>query len=93
MSQTTTKGPWYATGSSPEGCVYAKDGELIVPWSPLLSERKMANARLIAQAPAMLALLRETLHALEHMTSEEFACGVDKPIRDKITALLKKIGG
>lgn len=58
MSQHTP-GPWYATASAPEGSVFSHDHELIVPWSPLQSDRKMANARLIAAAPEMLDALRE----------------------------------
>lgn len=65
-----TPGPWYVTGSSPEGCVYSSEHELIVPWSPLQSDRKMANARLIAAAPEMAEFIR----ALNHVGSDEGYC-------------------
>ena len=71
-----TPGPWYCTASSPDGSVYAAaDHELIVPWSPLLSDRKMANARLIAAAPDLLDGYRALRHILATVSPVTHAQG------------------
>lgn len=53
-----TPGPWYSTSSSEEGTVHAANGQVIVPHGDN-SPAKMANAQLIAAAPAMLEALEE----------------------------------
>jgi len=90
-----TPGPWYCTASSPEGFVYSSDHELIMPWSPLLSdERKMANARLIAAAPELYTQLvgvrnyLQMLSAPTHTQGEQFFSALQM-----INALLAKIEG
>jgi len=95
-----TPGPWYYTGSSPEGSVYSKDHELIVPWSPLLSDRKMANARLIAAAPEMLEVLKYLRDALARdLLSDDISerlarLGEDlNDLEEQVLPLLAKIEG
>jgi hypothetical protein len=53
-----TPGPWYHTASSPDGTVYSSHHQLIVPYPPDgATDHTHADARLIALAPDLLALI------------------------------------
>lgn len=63
---TYTQGPWYATGSSPDGTVHAETGECIVPHHPGGStENTMADAHLISAAPDLLLELEDLVQGIE----------------------------
>lgn len=75
---------WYAkdTGSDQGLIIDENTGESIAV------SYKLENAPMIAFAPEAINLLRETLNMLNDMTSEEFATGKDKIIRNKISGFL-----
>lgn len=54
---------------------------------------KRVNARLFAAAPAMYSALELALDALNKMTTDEFANGADKPVREAIAAALATARG
>jgi hypothetical protein len=62
-----TPGPWYTTGSSPDGIVYGANHTLIVPHQPtgFTAEEQWANAQLMAAAPELLAALKNLVASVE----------------------------
>jgi hypothetical protein len=66
-----TPGPWRITGSGDKGeMVYGPDGRTVAVWpyegfNPPDSLEAMANARLIASAPALLAALEAAVERME----------------------------
>jgi hypothetical protein len=78
---------WSADGETPIAtCAFS-----VGRYNEATEETQDANARLIAEAPEMLELLKDTLVTLENTTSDEFSKGADKPIRDAIINLLNKL--
>ena len=65
-----TPGPWHVTGSGEHGeMIYADAGRTVAAWpyggaNPPESIEAMANARLIASAPALLAALENIENAM-----------------------------
>lgn len=110
-----TPGPWeMISGTDEHGCnsiveilsPYEPDAQFQValtngPWDMdgNASEECIANARLIAAAPDMLAIIKEILHAEIIYTGaiEESiaACGLDSvaPLKAKIEAAIAKAEG
>lgn len=89
MTAKHTPGPWHV-GMRPGPIVYGPEGEQIanmhVPMLP--AEEHRANARLIAEAPAMLDALRAVLQVLNHGTENPHW-----PHVDTIRAILARIDG
>jgi hypothetical protein len=52
-----------------------------------------ANARLIAAAPDMLEALEDVLLMLQDMPTERYATGADKPMRERVHAIIRKARG
>lgn len=85
MSNAHTPGPWRITGSDAHGgMIHSDDGRIIAAWpyeSPHSPEsgQAMANARLIAAAPAMLDALRACVESLQETSGcascHEIDCG------------------
>lgn len=48
---------------------------------------------LIAAAPEMLAVLKMALESLGNMTTDQFSCGEDRPIRDAMEAAIARAEG
>ena len=80
MQTDHTPGPWHAMI---DGFVYAQGGERIAdaaPWAPIAKNRKEveinANARLIAAAPDLLAVLQELRESAEYWSEYDVPCGI-----------------
>lgn len=98
---THTPGPWhvetwqYEQGKRSEIMVQTNQDAICKVenlWCPDdRHDEKLANARLIAAAPAMLDALQFTRNLLRNLTTDEFQRGGDEPARDKIDAVLAQL--
>lgn len=79
------------------GAIEIRDtGEIIadLPKFPIAQLATVeSRARLIAKAPELYAALKALTDKICEMTSEEFACGGEKPERERALALLAEIAG
>jgi hypothetical protein len=94
MNSKYTPGPWHVTGSDPAGAmVVNKAGDVVAGWPEIARFRNMANARLIAAAPAMLDELYRLLPFIEDAERDPaYKPGVVRERTKAIRAILSRIG-
>jgi hypothetical protein len=85
-----TPGPWFTAATSTIGHHYVVDGDGFTICDP--SPMGEANARLIANAPALADALRATLRCLE-WHAERHGAGMDAKVAADARALLARIEG
>lgn len=85
-----TPGPWFTAVTSTIGHHYVVDGDGFTICDP--SPMGEANARLIANAPALADALRATLRCLE-WHAERHGAGMDAKVAADARALLARIEG
>ena len=65
-----TPGPWHRNvdeeGHNPDICVTDRRGDILCDIGGGLLETRLANARLIAAAPDLLAACKEAAHRMRH---------------------------
>jgi hypothetical protein len=83
-----TPGPWFTAATSTIGHHYVVDGDGFTICDP--SPMGEANARLIANAPALADALRATLRCLE-WHAERHGAGMDAKVAADARALLARI--
>jgi len=107
MSSTHTPGPWTADGSPkmdrhaievwvPAPGPIAPGEEWAVAQANVCGfppSEVIANARLIAAAPALLAACRAALEVIERMTGNDLALGNNEPAETLLRDAIARAGG
>lgn len=91
-----TKGEWINHKLYDEGYdIYQNgdgDGHTIARVFQYNGEQE-TNANLIAAAPDMYETLKKALLLLNRITTEDFSCGKDKPLRQRLEKVIAKAEG